>query len=295
LYPNLITHPPTGSVTHVEVPAYDASTGEQLSHKDENQNLTSFQYDSMRRLTKTTYADGGTETFQFTDAVPPSYMFTKVLNSAALTYTEIGLADTLGRKTQTKITSDTQGTLFATRPTTTWPSCIAEQSVPCHHGYDVRCNHVHLRCDGTKTIQTNPDNSAQQSCYMNVVTNAQTNCHAQLARTGTSASVGSFADFQDESGNDWQRNSDGLGRLASVMEPNGATTTPSMQTTYAYEVLGNLQTVTQTGNGTDTARTQRKFTYDTLSRLSTALNLSPARRLTLTISMATFSLALNPW
>jgi RHS repeat-associated protein len=273
LYPNLITHPPTGSIAHVEVPAYDANTGELLSHKDENQNPTSFQYDSMRRLTKTTYADGGTETFQFTDATPPSYTFTKILNSAASTYTEVGLADTLGRKTQTRITSDTQGTIFVD---TTYDNLgrVASQSNPYRATTDTTYGLTTFSYDalGRTTIQTHPDSSAQQWCYMNVVTNGQTNCHAQLAKTGTAASVGSFVDFQDESGNDWQRNSDGLGRLASVMEPNGATTVPSMQTTYAYDVLGNLQTVTQAGNGTDTPPAQRKFTYDTLSRLSTALN-----------------------
>ena len=273
LYPNMITYPKTGSITHVEIPAYDAGTGELLSHKDENQNITYFQYDSMRRLSKATYPDGGTETFQYTDAAPPSYTFTKVLNSAKATYTEVGLADTLGRKLQTQITSDTQGIIYA--DTTYDPlGRVASQSNPYRSTTDTTYGVTAFTYDasGRKTIQTNPDSSERQWCYMDVATNGQTNCHAQLAKTGTKASVGSFVDYQDESGNDWQRNTDGLGRLASVMEPNGATAVPSMQTSYAYDALGNLQTVAQTGNGTDPARAQRKFTYDTLSRLSTALN-----------------------
>lgn len=273
LYPNLITHPPTGSIAHVEVPAYDANTGELLSNKDENQNSTSFQYDSMRRLTKAIYPDGGTETFQFTDATPPSYTLAKLLNSAASTYTEVGLADTLGRKTQSQITSDTQGTIYAD---TQYDDLgrVASQSNPYRATTDTTYGVTTFSYDsmGRKTIQTNPDKSAQQWCYMNLATNGQTNCHAQLAKTGTKASVGSFVDFQDESGNNWQRNSDGLDRLTSVMEPNGTTAIPSMQTSYAYDALGNLQSVKQNGNGTDTPRAQRKFTYDTLSRLSTALN-----------------------
>ncbi len=272
LYPNKITHPLTGSTAHVETPSYDDATGELLSHKDENQNPTSYQYDSMRRLTTTTYADGGTETFQFTDATPPSYTFTKVLNSSASTYTEVGLADTLGRKTQTQITSDVK-TLFAD---TTYDNLgrVASQSNPYYVNTETTYGVTTFTYDaiGRKVIQNNPDSSAQQWCFENLATNGQTNCHAQLAKTGTSAAVGSFADFKDESGNDWQRNSDGLDRLTSVMEPNGAAAVPSMQTTYAYDVLGSLLTVAQAGNGTDAPPTQRQFTYDTLSRLSTAFN-----------------------
>jgi RHS repeat-associated protein len=273
LYPNMITHPQTGSIAHVEIPAYDANTGELLSRQDENKNVTSFQYDSMRRLTNAAYPDGGTETFQYTDTIPPSYTLTKLLNSAGSAYIEVGLADTFGRKLQTRITSDTQGTIYAD---TQYDDLgrVASQSNPYRSATDTTYGVTQFTYDaiGRKTIQTNPDSSVQQWCYMDVATNKQANCHAQLAKTGTKASVGSFVDFQDESGNDWQRNSDGLGRLTSVMEPNGATAVPSMQTSYAYDALGNLQAVTQTGNGTDTPRVQRKFTYDTLSRLSTALN-----------------------
>ena len=121
---------------------------------------------------------------------------------------------------------------------------------------------------GRKTIQTQPDGSKQMWCYQNLATNAQTNCNAQLAKTGSAASTGSFVDFRDESSRDWQRNSDGLGRLASVMEPNGNSNAPSMQTTYTYDVLGDLTGVAQTGNtAKDTARAPRSFTYDSLSRL----------------------------
>lgn len=273
LYPATITHPATGSIAHVEVPVYDANTGELLSHKDENQNSTLFQYDSMRRLTKTTFPDGGTETFQFTDTSPPSYTFSRVLNSALSTYTESGLTDTLGRKTQTRITSDTQGTIFAD---TQYDNLgrVASQSNPYRATTDPTYGITSFAYDALsrKTVQTNPDGSVRRWCFMNVVTNGQTNCHAQLAKTGTAASVGSFADFQDESGNDWQRNFDGLEQLVSVMEPNGTTATPSMQTTYGYDALGNLISVTQTGGSGATARTRRTFTYDTLSRLSSAVN-----------------------
>jgi RHS repeat-associated protein len=273
LYPNKITHPQTGTLAHVEIPSYDAGTGELLSHTDENQNKTTFVYDSMRRLTNTKYPDGGSETFQYNDTIPPNYVFTKVLNSSSTTFTETGFADTLGRKLRTQI-SDSEGLISAD---TTYDSLgrVASQSNPYRSlGLDPTYGVTTFTYDalGRKTIETQPDGRTQQWCYQEVAATGQTNCHAQLAKTGTTASTGSYVDFQDESGNDWQRNSDGLGRLASVMEPNGVTATPSMQTTYAYDVLGNLLTVAQTGNGTDSPRLGRSFSYDTLSRLSTAAN-----------------------
>jgi YD repeat-containing protein len=110
-------------------------------------------------------------------------------------------------------------------------------------------------------------------CYQNLATNAQPNCNAQLAKSGGVASTGNFVDFRDESSRDWQRNSDGLGRIASIMEPNGSSNTPSMQTTYTYDVLGDLTGVAQTGNtAKDTPRAARSFTYDSLARLLTANN-----------------------
>ena len=274
LYPDKITHPQTGSVTHIEVPTYDDATGELLSNEDENQNTTYYQYDEMRRLLTTTYPDGGSETFTFTDSIPPSYFFSKTLTSTSAPYAETGLADTLGRKVQTQVNSDPLGTIYAT---TTYDTLgrVATKTNPFRSTGEVTYGVTTFTYDaiGRKTIQTQPDGSKQMWCYQNLATTAQTNCNAQAAKTGSGASNGSFVDFRDEGSHDWQRNSDGLGRLASVMEPNGSTNTPTMQTTYAYDVLGDLTGVTQTGNTSkDTARAARSFTYDSLARLSTANN-----------------------
>ena len=275
LYPYEIIHPQTGTVQHIEYFGYDDNTGEMRSHTDENGNQTTFSYDPMRRLTGTTYPSaGGSETFQFTDPVPPSnlplpsYVFSKTLSSSS-TFSETGLADSLGRKYETQITSDLEGTIYADIRYDALGR-VASQSNPYRSASESTYGVTTFTYDalGRKTIQTQPDNSRQQWCYMGLVTTAQTNCNAQLS----SSSTGSFVDFMDESGNDWQRNSDGLGRLASVMEPNGVSATPSMQTTYTYDVLGDLLTVAQTGNGTDSPRAARLFSYDSLSRLLTALN-----------------------
>jgi RHS repeat-associated protein len=286
LYPSEIIYPQTGSVQHIEYFTYDDTTGELLSHTDQNGNKTSFNYDAMRRLKQTCYPDGGagcpnsdTETFQYIDPVPPSnlplpsFMFSKPLNSSS-TFSETGLADSLGRKYQSQITSDSEGTIYAdTRYDLL--GRVASQSNPYRSVDDPTYGVTTFTYDALsrKTIQTQPDESKQQWCYLDLATNTQSNCNAQLAKTNGSTSTGSWVDFMDESGNDWQRNSDGLGRLASVMEPNGTTAAPSMQTTYTHDALGNLLNVAQPGNtSSDSPRQARTFNYDSLSRLNCASN-----------------------
>jgi len=273
LYPSKLTHSQTGSVVHTETPTYDDATGELLFHADENQAKTTFQYDSMRRLTNATYPDGGSDAFQYNDTTPPSYVFSKVLNSSKVTFIETGLADSLGRKKQTQINSDSEGTIYSD---TGYDSLgrVALQSNPYRSISEPTYGVTSFTYDavGRKTMQVQPDGNSQQWCYMGISTTLQSNCHLQLAKSGSKASTGSYVDFQDESGDDWQRNMDGLGRLTSVMEPNGVTATPSMQTTYTYNSVGDLLKVTQAGNGTDAARASRTFIYDTLSRLLSALN-----------------------
>ena len=283
LYPKEIIYPKTGTVSHIEYFTYDDNTGQLLSHTDQNGNKTSFQYDSMRRLTQTTYpVDGGTENFRYNDPVPPgnlplpSFVFSKTLTGSS-TFSEQGLADSFGRKYQSQITSDPEGAIYAdTRYDLL--GRVASQSNPYRSIDDPTYGVTAFGYDalGRKVIQQQPDGSQQQWCYLGQIVPpplSQTNCNLQLAKTGGSTSNGSWVDFEDESGNDWQRNSDGLGRLTSVMEPNGTQAAPPlMQTSYTYNAVGDLLTVAQTGYGSDSPRAGRSFTYDTLSRLLTSVN-----------------------
>lgn len=77
--------------------------------------------------------------------------------------------------------------------------------------------------------------------------------------------------FTDEDGNQWQRTMDGLGRLSKVLEPNGSARSPSMSTTYGYDVLDDLLSVNQAADGSSGARV-RSFIYDSLGRLTSATN-----------------------
>lgn len=76
---------------------------------------------------------------------------------------------------------------------------------------------------------------------------------------------------QDESGRQWSRTSDALGRLSSVLEPGASTATPSVKTAYAYDAIGNLIGSVQTGVSGETARS-RSFFYNSLSQLITSTN-----------------------
>jgi len=248
---------------------YDANTGLLLNHTDQNNQATSYSYDAMRRLTGVIYpTGGGSENYSYYDVTPPYYQFTKTLDSSR-TYSETGLADELGRKVQTQITSDSYGTMYADTAYDLLGR-IMLQTNPYRTLTESTYGLTLFTYDAVnrKSIQIQPDGSSQQWCYMGLATVGQTNCHGQLS----SLSSGSWVDFQDEAGHDWQRISDGLGHLAAVMEPNGTSSTPSMQTTYLNDVVGNLLSVAQHGNGTDTPRNSRSFTYDGLSRLMTSTN-----------------------
>ncbi len=281
LYPLSIQYPATGnSVPHDESFNYDPGTGELMDHWDQNKNKTHYIYDDMRRPTEIDYPDSGKETYTYNDAAPPSFVFNKWI-SGSVKYAETGLADTLGRKVETQITSDPDGTTYSD---TVYDSLgrVSEQSNPFRLPSGTPPYTTYLYDSlGRKTIQIHQDgSSAQQWCYMGQKTNGQGNCEGQLSRTASGSVVtGSWVDFEDETGSDWQHNSDGLGRLTNVMEPNGSASlpisasAPTLETDYAYDTLNDLIGVKQYGGPSSSSSiVQRAFSYDTLSRLIASFN-----------------------
>jgi RHS repeat-associated protein len=267
LYPNTITHPKTGSVAHVEIPAYDDNTGELLSHKDENLNLTSFSYDSMRRLTHTNYPDGGSETVNYNDAIPPSYTFTKVINSST-TFSETGFADTLGREKETQLNSDPSGT---TSTLTTYDALGRKSQV-----YNpTRCSLPGTNCGEATWGYTTYNYDA-----LNRITGV-------LEQDNSAVSTSYYSNcttVTDEAGEARTSCVDGLGRMTSVLEDPGSSPHLNYETDYTYDALGNLLCVQQQGGVTGTGCSSppsmdatspwrvRRFQYDSLSRLTQAAN-----------------------
>jgi len=100
---------------------------------------------------------------------------------------------------------------------------------------------------------------------------------SQIDSDGVSAQTwmyyGNLSTFADESGNQWQYTTDALGRLGSVLEPNGTSRSPSMDTDYTYNPLDNLVQIDQWGGAKSSGPNhQRKFSYDRMSRLTQSFN-----------------------
>jgi RHS repeat-associated protein len=90
------------------------------------------------------------------------------------------------------------------------------------------------------------------------------------AATVTTSHDGRFVTVTDQAGKVRRNQTDALGRLIRVDEPDasgdmGPTTTPKLPTHYTYDVLGNLRKVDQGGQF-------RYFMYDSLSRLIRSRN-----------------------
>jgi len=287
LYPSQIQHPSTtygSTVTqHIENPAHDANTGELLSHKDENGNITSFVYDNMRRLTSVAYpkaaGDGvaGTETYAYNDTphsvaspTTPNYTFTQTLDPNGTTspapFNEEGILDAVGRKIQTIIGQTTPITpIYAETTydnlgrvsTVTNPHYVAVSPTDgtTTYVYDALSRVCAVgRPDGAPVSQTTGCPAAAPSG--DVFTKYASNCTT----------------VTDEAGNQRKSCSDSLGRMTQVYEaPN--LTAYNFNTAYAYDALGNLRTVSQKGGSTvSTQWRPRSFTYDALSRLLCAAN-----------------------
>lgn len=243
---------------------YDFNTGLRTSYADANNyannQLTSYSYDSLDRLTSVSYPDGGQTSVTY-HGYPTNTAVSTVLmcaggancspeENSGQERTTTNQYDGLGRLIQTSMT-DPAGTDITTT------------------AYDLL---------GRVASVTNPyrtgDSSYGSTSYQYDVLNRMiTLTHSPDESGQTWTYSGNTVTMKDENGNQWQRTYDALGRLTRVLEPNGSAQTPSMETDYGYDGLGNLLSVTQWGgvHGSSGSRT-RIFVYDSLSRLTSATN-----------------------
>jgi len=258
---------------HITKNAYDACTGLIRQTQDPNDlaagragTITS--YDEMNNILTTSYPDGGSVTLSYGSYANPLTIKTTTAASPDPSQVKVTIEDGYGRTVQTQLTSDPSGTDY-TDTTYDADGRVYGVSNPYRSKSETTYGLTTTLYDALdrKTIVTNPDGSKQQWCYNGAGAAGQTNCHALVA-----GSV-QWVDHADESGNDWQQTSDGLGRMTYLFEPNGTSTAPALETSYTYDPLNNLLSVTQWGgpSGTSGARS-RTFTYDSLSRLVQAMN-----------------------
>jgi len=230
---------------------------------------TSYSYDALQRVTSATLADTGAQAACYFDSSPSSVTtYTLQANGATLptsctTPTTLSSGsvsnsisfDGLGRKLQTRLLSDSSGTIYT--DTTYDPNGrVASESNPYRSTVESSYGLVQYQYDALdrKTSRTNQDGGSQNWAY-------------------SGSTAGSVVTFTDELSNQWQRTSDAFGRITSVLEPSATSSSPTMETDYTYDGFGNLWNVSQTGGtGSSASYVTRSFTYDGLSRLLTSSN-----------------------
>lgn len=244
----------TDALGHVAEHGYDSCTGLLAWTKDANDIANSragaqYSYDYMNRVLSTTYPDGGSVTRNYNNDALPLTVTTTTAATPSPSIIKSTIYDGLGRTETTKLQSDPAGTV-ETDTTYDGLGRVASVSNPYRSTSDPTYGVTSYTYDAfdRKTVQTQPDNSTQAWTYN-----------------------GNAVTFKDEAGSQWQRTSDGIGRLTKVLEPSSTSKSPTLETDYAYDALGDLLSVNQKGVSGEVART-RSFSYDSLSRLVTAAN-----------------------
>ncbi len=261
-YPTQVQYPTTGTVTHIVSSNYDFNTGLVTSSTDENNQTTTFAYDNLFRITQANQPDGGQVTWAYTSSAPFKVTVTGKI-TPILNLVREGEVDGLGRLTRTRLLSDPEGTVFT--DTT----------------YDA--------LGRTKTV-TNPYRSTGDPTYG--LTENQYDALSRVTKvippdgTATSNNVttvyaGPTVTVTDQAGKVRKSETDALGRLIRVWEPDPAVPGSLVnKTRYFYDTLDNLTCVLQLGAAAEPASCTapsatyrpRTFTYNSLSQLLTAVN-----------------------
>jgi RHS repeat-associated protein len=251
VYPTSIIDP----LGHTHKFTYYACTGKTQAEQNPNDIAagrvgTTWKYDAMGRVTSEIYPDTGQTTITYNDSYPDSVTTSDLVTSNSSEVTTVQ-KDGLGRQVKTTLSSDPEGAVYTL---TTYDNLgrVYQKTNPYRSTSDPTYGVTSTLYDALArplTI-TNPDNTTLQWQY------------SGLAVTNT-----------DEAGNQWTRTSDALGRLVQVLEPNGTTQTPTMETDYTYDLQNNLLTVTQWGGPSGSPNPQRRsYAYDSFSRLLGANN-----------------------
>lgn len=221
--------------------AWNCNGGVPNSTIDQNNQTTSYSYETMWRLAQQNSPDGGQTSYSYNDtALPASVTQTSKINSTSNEVSTVVL-DGLGRTKETQLTSDSAGTDYVD---TTYDSVgrIFSVSNPYRSTSDPTYGLTKYGYDALSrpTQVTDTDGSVATTSY-------SANCV-----TAT-----------DEQRKNRQTCVDALGRSTSLIENPGGL---GYTTNYTYDPVGNLLTVTQNGSR------QRTFAYDDLSRLTSATN-----------------------
>lgn len=240
-------------------------TGLVQSRKDENDILAArpgvtFTYDLFGRTVTKLETDGqGQTTFAYNDVPPVSVTTTSKITSA-LNLVSTAIQDGLGRVKQTQLTSDPEG---ATLADTTFDAL------------------------GRKACETNPYRGTPppntSTCYeydaLGRATKVIPPDGTPTSNNVVTAYAGTTVTVTDQAGKVRKSETDGLGRLIRVWEPNSSGSLVN-KTRYFYDTLDNLTCVLQLATDAEPSTCTspsatwrpRTFTYNSLSQLLTAVN-----------------------
>ena len=242
--------------------SYVEATGQVSSIIDPNSATTSYTYnDPMTRLTNISYPDGGSASFAYHDTGTLGVTVTQAVGTSVNMVTQENV-DGVGRLYETETTSDPAGTVY-TRTSYDGDGRTYQVWNPS------RCNPMSV------TSCASEPTWGKTTYGYDALNRVTSQTDADGVNTQKWAFTNNDTTYTDESGNEWLRITDALGRLTEVLEPNGTSQTPSMETSYSYDALGNLLSVAQCGapcGSPPSNDVARSFSYDSLSRLLTATN-----------------------
>jgi RHS repeat-associated protein len=274
-YLTQITYPQTGSTSHLVKFCYGYNDGQLRGSTDQNTQTTTYKYgtkpsgcastDLLDRVSEIDYPDGGVTTYCFNDSPynpstpSPSVTTTKVMNSSQ-SIISVDAMDGVGHSVETELT-DPQGTIYTK---TVYDGLGRTYTVtnPYRTTGDPTYGLTTYAYDSLSrtTSVTKPDNSVVTTVY----------CNAPPSTLLTSS-----VKVTDEAGH-WRRSeTDALGRLVEVDEPNSTTATvnvcpgtgePIWVTTYTYDALNDLIGAVQGGSR------NRSFTYNSIKQLTQSTN-----------------------
>ena len=287
-FPTTISLPSTAAVSHVIQQTYDPNSGQIASVTDENQQTTSYTFDSLGRPYQVQFSNNGSPvTLQTTTYPTASETDTSVLQSGGVLLSSVSIVDAYGRPSQstqggvsTETHYDGQGRLwYVTNAHGSTPSATdgstyyshdelgRVSSVKLPNGYSTSYVYAqntvtvtdplqHSReivsdAFGNTTAVYEPDSTGALSLATSYQYNWQNQLVQVLQKGGTTDST------------QWRKRTfsyDGVGRMTSQTTPEAGTTS------FAYDNNGNLSN-SQTQNTTNNTS---QYTYDALNRVLTA-------------------------
>ena len=217
---------------------YKSATGQIATFTDENNLVTTFSYDTLRRPTQVSQTNGESVSYSYDDTHFTSMTTTKVDSSKLVQ--QITGVDGLGRP-NLSTTEDVSNNVYAKVSANYDLAGRAYQTSNPYMSSPSYWTTTQFDVLGRPISVTLPDNSAATSSYS---TNAAT--------------------VTDPTGKQRKSVIDAAGRLSSVYEPDPTNNNSlTLQTSYTYNVMDEL---TQVSQGSQT----RSYVYDALGRLNSA-------------------------